>query len=141
MQYEFLKSLFQNKISVALAEQSINSGKELFVRNMENLDILQEKIDTAKQCQKIQHCASQPKPVRALLDHIAQVAQSCVKPPEVGTILSKFKECQELRYTAKSFLTDKIEDNVLWLIEMFQKGLNPREVSQNYSGRKRKTLR
>ena len=50
MNYEFMKSLFQNKISVALAEQTINSGKELFVRNQETLDMLQEKIDFAQQC-------------------------------------------------------------------------------------------
>jgi hypothetical protein len=64
-----------------------------------------------------------------------------VKPPEINDILLKFKECRELRYTAKSFLTDKIEDNMLWLIEMFQKGLNPHEVSLSYAGRKNKSLR
>ena len=41
----------------------------------------------------------------------------------------------ELKVEAKSFITDKIEENILLLFEMFQKGQNPEEIVKKYNSR------
>ena len=64
---------------------------------------------------------------------ISNIAQNWIKPENIQQILNKYQESEELRVEARSFVTDKIEENVLLLFELFIKGQNPEEIIKKYN--------
>jgi hypothetical protein len=65
------------------------------------------------------------KPVKTLLNHICNMGVCLVKPIDLNDILSIYRRSQDIRIKVKSFLSDEIVSNKLWLFELFQRGIEP----------------
>ena len=141
LRFEFFKKQFTNKLSIEQAEQILNSAKSLFIQNKNEIDEIQNSISNALNLKsEFSQAHKQKKPIKFMKDKLIRISQSCVKPKDIDEMLEKFKICHELKCRAKNFLVDKIEENTIWLFEMYQKKFNLEDIIQKFK-RKRIPLK
>jgi hypothetical protein len=77
----------------------------------------------------VHQASKSKKPIKYLQDELIKSSQYFVKSSELQNVLKTFKLSKELRIKSKSFITNKINDNKIWVFEyVFKKGLQPSEV-------------
>ena len=96
LRYDFLKSLFTNKMSIEQARQLTVQGRTLFIQDYKAIQELETSILLAAKLSgeiKQAHRCSSGKPVKYLLEKIVEMSQYCVKPQDLSKVLKHWKSC------------------------------------------------